>query len=286
MRIWEYLTQITAAIAYMHSKRVMHRDLKPANIFLTADGALKLGDLGLGRSFSSQTYEAFSKVGTPLYMSPEVLNGNGYDWKSDVWSIGCIAYEMAELRTPFKAENEKMSLYELFQSISKGEYPPIDTRYSEEFRSLVDMMLRLDPTERYDAMQVLDVCKQQRDTALRRPKIDPSLVMDDIIEKLRLLNYEPEFCRKRNRKPLSRIFFSYEGENEDKFSYFYELCYWLMSFSSKRSKLIGGLNEFNPELNEEGKLKQLLLDLGTFGAKLPENSGSKQTLSVISYNTL
>ena len=57
----------------------MHRDLKPANIFLVADGSLKLGDLGLGRFMSSQTFEAFSRVGTPLYMSPEVLKGNGYD---------------------------------------------------------------------------------------------------------------------------------------------------------------------------------------------------------------
>ena len=280
MRIWEYLTQITAAIAHMHSKRIMHRDLKPANIFITADGSLKLGDLGLGRSFGSQTYEAFSKVGTPLYMSPEVLKGSGYDWKSDVWSIGCIAYEMAELRTPFKADNEKMSLYDLFQSISRGEYPPIDARYSEEFRCLVDMMLRLDPAERYDAAQVLKVCKQQRETALKRPKIDPSLVMDDIIEKLRLLNYEAEFCRMRNRKPLSRIFFSYEEGLEDKFSCFYELCYWLMSFSKKRSKLIGGLNEFNPDLTEKEKLLQLITDLTTFGVKLPENVNSKQTATV------
>ena len=57
----------------MHEKRIMHRDLKPANIFITASGSLKIGDLGLGRVFSSETNEAFSKVGTPLYMSPEVF---------------------------------------------------------------------------------------------------------------------------------------------------------------------------------------------------------------------
>ena len=62
----------------MHANRVMHRDLKPANIFLTADARIKVGDLGLGRAFSENTLEAFSKVGTPLYMSPEVLRGKGY----------------------------------------------------------------------------------------------------------------------------------------------------------------------------------------------------------------
>ena len=57
----------------MHDKRIMHRDLKPANIFISGDGSLKVGDLGLGRVFSDETIEAYSKVGTPLYMSPEVL---------------------------------------------------------------------------------------------------------------------------------------------------------------------------------------------------------------------
>ncbi|KAG6977126.1 hypothetical protein JG688_00000673 [Phytophthora aleatoria] len=84
--------------------RIMHRDLKPANIFLTLKGVVKVGDLGLGRYLSENTMEARSKVGTPLYMSPEVLRGESYDWKSDVWSLGCILYELAMLRSPFKSE--------------------------------------------------------------------------------------------------------------------------------------------------------------------------------------
>ena len=92
----------------------MHRDLKPANIFVDSKDNLKLGDLGLGRDFTSQTMEAFSRVGTPLYMSPEVLQGNGYDFKSDVWSLGCISYELCALISPFKDETKKMSLYDLF----------------------------------------------------------------------------------------------------------------------------------------------------------------------------
>lgn len=63
-------------------------------------------------------------------MSPEVLNGNGYDWKSDVWSLGCIAYELCMLRSPFKDKTEKLSLYDLFNKINKGEYEPITDQYS------------------------------------------------------------------------------------------------------------------------------------------------------------
>lgn len=73
IRIWEYMQQIASALNHMHEKRIMHRDLKPANIFIALDDTLKIGDLGLGREFSSGTIEVYSKVGTPLYMSPEVI---------------------------------------------------------------------------------------------------------------------------------------------------------------------------------------------------------------------
>jgi len=102
--VWKYFAQIADAISHMHGVRIMHRDLKPANIFLTLNGTVKVGDLGLGREMSEHTMEAHSKVGTPLYMSPEVLRGDGYDFKSDVWSLGCLLYELAMLKSPFKQE--------------------------------------------------------------------------------------------------------------------------------------------------------------------------------------
>ena len=104
----------------MHERRILHRDLKPANIFLHSDGTIKVGDLGLGRALSDHTPEAFSKVGTPLYMSPEALKGDGYDMKSDIWSLGCVLYELATLVSPFKEDDLKM--FQLFQKIVKGDY--------------------------------------------------------------------------------------------------------------------------------------------------------------------
>jgi len=64
-------------------------------------------------------------------MSPELLIGQGYDMKSDVWSLGCIVYEMCEMKSPFRNENEKMSLMDLFNNITKGEYQPISKKFSE-----------------------------------------------------------------------------------------------------------------------------------------------------------
>ncbi|ETW04979.1 NEK protein kinase [Aphanomyces invadans] len=144
--IWTYFGQICAAIHHMHAHRIMHRDIKPANIFLTLSGAVKVGDLGLGRYLSENTMEAHSKVGTPLYMSPEVLRGDGYDWKCDVWSLGCILYELAMLRSPFKSEG--LNLYGLFQKVNKGEYDPISDVYSTTLRSLVAHMLSLNSNDR------------------------------------------------------------------------------------------------------------------------------------------
>jgi serine/threonine protein kinase len=135
------MNQIASALKHMHEKRIMHRDLKPANIFISLDGLMKVGDLGLGRVFSSETIEAYSKVGTPLYMSPELLQGEGYDMKSDVWSLGCIVYELCELKSPFRNENEKMSLMDLFNNITKGEFKPISNRYSQDLSVIINQMI-------------------------------------------------------------------------------------------------------------------------------------------------
>jgi NIMA (never in mitosis gene a)-related kinase len=72
-------------------------------------------------------------------MSPEVLKGDGYDFKSDVWSLGCILYELAMLKSPFKAEG--LNLYSLFQKISNGDFQPLPTNYSEDLRNLSYLMI-------------------------------------------------------------------------------------------------------------------------------------------------
>mmetsp|Transcript_23171 Transcript_23171/g.33972 ORF Transcript_23171/g.33972 Transcript_23171/m.33972 type:complete len:1021 (-) Transcript_23171:170-3232(-) len=160
--IWKYFSQIADAIQHMHEKRIMHRDLKPANIFLTLDGTVKVGDLGLSRELSENTYQAHSKVGTPLYMSPEVLRGDGYDFKSDIWSIGCLLYELAMLKSPFKSEG--LNLYSLFQKISQGEYSPLPERYSSELRELAYSMISTDPEAR---PEIGDICQTARAMRLR-----------------------------------------------------------------------------------------------------------------------
>ena len=76
----------------------MHRDLKPGNIFLDANSDAKVGDFGLARVMNHDSVFAQTNVGTPYYMSPEQINEQRYNEKSDIWSLGCIVYEMAALK--------------------------------------------------------------------------------------------------------------------------------------------------------------------------------------------
>ena len=93
----------------------------------SADGGaatvMKLGDLGLGRYFSSKKDVTHSTVGTPYYMSPECIQGGGYDFKSDIWSLGCLLYELATLRSPFYSAG--LNFYMLGKRIMKRQFEPL-----------------------------------------------------------------------------------------------------------------------------------------------------------------
>ena len=97
--------QIVVALDYVHSRSILHRDLKSQNIFLTSSvDHVKIGDFGISKILSSRS-KAHSLVGTPCYISPELCEGKPYGPKSDVWSLGCLLYEMAALKRAFEAPN-------------------------------------------------------------------------------------------------------------------------------------------------------------------------------------
>ena len=162
-RAWEYFSQVADALAYMHERRVMHRDIKPANVFISVSSSgstvMKLGDLGLGRYFSSKTEQTHSTVGTPYYMSPECIQGGGYDFKSDIWSLGCLLYELASLRSPFYSDG--LNFYMLGKRIMKGEFEALSD-VSAELNALVNRMLQINPADRPSAAEVVHHCRREQ----------------------------------------------------------------------------------------------------------------------------
>lgn len=112
--IWIYIKQILSGLKYIHSKKIVHRDIKGANIFLSADKRIvKVGDLNVSKIAKNKLL--YTQTGTPYYASPEVWMDKPYDHKSDIWSLGCLLYEMCSLTPPFKGK----SLDELNRKIQK-----------------------------------------------------------------------------------------------------------------------------------------------------------------------
>lgn len=149
--IVSWFAQLVLAVAYIHGKNVLHRDLKAQNVFLTRKNVVKLGDFGISKALAGDD-TANTACGTPESMSPEICRGEPYGKKSDIWSLGCILYEMIMLKRPFEAS----TLPEIFTKICKGDYPPIQPTFSRELRLLVQLMLQQDSSKR---PSIEDICR-------------------------------------------------------------------------------------------------------------------------------
>ncbi|CAN0092219.1 unnamed protein product [Scytosiphon promiscuus] len=140
----DWFVQTTLALKHIHDRKILHRDLKTQNIFLTRSRVVKLGDFGIAKVLGNTLDLAKTAIGTPYYMSPEICQEKRYNHKSDMWSLGCVLYEMTCLRHAFDGSNMRL----LVMKICSQDPRPISARYSSGVRSLVAQLLKKDPHAR------------------------------------------------------------------------------------------------------------------------------------------
>ncbi|XP_065832874.1 serine/threonine-protein kinase Nek9-like isoform X2 [Oscarella lobularis] len=144
--------QLASAVKYIHDHGTIHRDIRPSNVFFTKNDVCKLGDLGLERIMHDGKDMTLLDVESSCYMAPEVHLGRPYGEKADVWSCGCLLYEMCALDAPFKATNPA----EVSVLVVESEVAEISqTQYSDDLRSLLKQLLLKEPNQRPDSIQLL-----------------------------------------------------------------------------------------------------------------------------------
>ncbi|XP_061478356.1 serine/threonine-protein kinase Nek5 isoform X2 [Rhineura floridana] len=151
-KILGWFVQISLALKHIHDRKILHRDVKAQNIFLSNNGrTAKLGDFGIARMLSNTMEFARTCVGTPYYLSPEICENRPYNNKTDIWSLGCVLYELCTLKHPFEGN----SLPQLVLKICRGHFTPVSTKYSYELRALVSQLFKTSPRDRPSINSIL-----------------------------------------------------------------------------------------------------------------------------------
>ena len=192
--IWKIFIQMTKGLKALHDLKILHRDLKSANVFLFSDGSTKIGDLNVSKVAKKGI--GYTQTGTPYYASPEVWRDEPYDSKSDIWSLGCVTYEMLTLHPPFRAENMRG----LYEKVIKGKYPKINERYSNDISELLKLLFKINPKERPSCEEIL-----KNPLVLKRMEFLKSGSSNDNLD---LINMDENVLLRTIRVPKNILFLS------------------------------------------------------------------------------
>ena len=146
------ISQLCHGIKEIHDKKIIHRDLKPENIFINDNMVIKIGDFGISKQFNSHKTHTLTtkKLGTEYYAAPEIIDDGAYNEKSDIWSLGCIIYELFNL-----------SIY--YKDIIRREFnKKIDSNiFNNKWQILINSLLEPDYKKRFDIYQVIKFLKEE-----------------------------------------------------------------------------------------------------------------------------
>ena len=183
--IWNIAIQVLVGLNYLHSKKIIHRDIKLLNLFMTKDKKIKIGDMGMSIIFDEEEL-IHSRVGTPLYIAPELVKKEKYDYKIDIWSLGCSLYHLAKTVPPFTDEN----LIKLGNSIINDQPSNLPICYSNE---LYDFILRL-----------MIKNKDQRPSAIEALELIPEKIKKKFYNNYNLYNTKKKKFKYENGKLIEK----------------------------------------------------------------------------------
>ena len=187
--IYIIIKQICIGIKEMHKMKIIHRDLKPENIFINKNMEIKIGDFGISKQLNKEYTLTNNKFGTLDYIAPEILLEGKYNQKSDIWSLGCIIYELFHLRIYYKDK-----IMNNIQKINKD-------IYNYKYQELINLILQPNYNKRIDINEVYNILKNINN------KDNKNIAKDEIyINKEDIINSFENFKRKYKNMPMNQIF--------------------------------------------------------------------------------
>ena len=225
--IWKIFSQVVSALYACHtnkSGKILHRDIKPSNVFLDNNNNVKLGDFGLSLQLNKEINFAYSNVGTPYYMSPEQVDENKYNEKSDIWSLGCFLYELVALHPPFEAHNH----LSLALKIKSGKVEKIPEIYSQNLEKIILWMMNVEQDKRPSIRDIIAIPevntrikeKKIKDGYQKLKKFESELKMreENLIEEEKKLKMKEKFLDEREKNILKRENYIKMKEEEIKYN--------------------------------------------------------------------
>ncbi len=212
--VWDALIQLLNGLKALHDLNILHRDLKSANVFLFSNGLAKLGDLNVSKV--TRKGLGYTQTGTPYYASPEVWKNQAYDSKSDIWSLGCVIYEMCKLIPPFQAK----SMDELYKKIVRGFYPQIPSRYSDDLKEIIKIMIQTEVGARPSCDELLKMTIIQKKTEMINKNLIELNNNSDVNKKLlSTIRIPSEFSNFSINLPKAKYYSPSNSENNQEENY-------------------------------------------------------------------
>ncbi len=152
----EWFIDICEGMKEINENNIIYRTLKPDNIFITKDNRIKIGDFGIAQLYNYKNQNNIN-IGIITYLSPEIIKNLNYNYKSDIWSLGIVLYELTQLFNPFIDEDTTDK--EIIMHIENGEYFNfLNLEYSEKLLNLIDEMLKVPPNKRIELNEIILEC--------------------------------------------------------------------------------------------------------------------------------